>query len=131
MKSQLLLGGIIAGAMASWVEVVSVMTRGTPKTPMAFFNRLLVVIGTIVVAALYSNIDPRYKAISLVVGAALLVCDAVWVGYFSWTKPENLLYGAETHFEKWRMGEFRSGMGATPPLGGGLEPTQDRIVTDH
>jgi hypothetical protein len=32
---------------------------------MAFFNRMLVVLGAVIVAALYSNIDPQYKAVSL------------------------------------------------------------------
>jgi len=89
--------------MTEWWEAVSmVMTKREPKTPMAFCNRMLWVVMAIIIAPLYSNIDPETKTKFVVVGIAIGVAIFVWVNVFAWLKPEHLLYGAEIHFEKWK-----------------------------
>lgn len=136
MKMVLLLGGIIAGAMdVKLLEVASgVLTKREVKTPMAFYSRIVWVILALIVAPLYSRVGEPYQSAFPIVGIALFVALLAWVAFLNYTKPELLLYGAEAHFEKWRM-EYvpgpKSGMGATPPLSSGLEPSQDRIVADH
>jgi len=89
--------------MTQWLEAISVvMTRREPKTPMAFCNRMLWVVTVIIVAPLYSNIDSQKKPWFAVTGIVIGVLVFIWVNIFAWLKPENLLYGAEIHFEKWK-----------------------------
>ena len=132
----MLLGGIIAGAMdLKILETASgVLTRKEVKTPMAFYSRIVWVILALIVAPLYSRVGEPYQSAFPIVGILLFIALLVWVAFLNYKKPELLLYGAEAHFEKWRM-EYapgvRSGMGATPPLGSGLEPSQDRVVSEH
>jgi len=128
-----LLGGIIAGAMdLKILETASgVLTRKEVKTPMAFYSRIVWVLLALIVAPLYSHVGEPYQAAFPIIGIVLLVALLVWVGFLNYRKPELLLYGAEAHFEERKMEFFRSGMGATPPLSSGLEPSQDRIVPDH
>ena len=127
------LSGIIADAMGEWLQVATLMTRKAPKTPMAFYNRTLVVIGATLVAVLYSNIDPRHKGVSLIVGGVLLVGINVWVSVFSWKKPRFLLYGAETHFEEWKMEVERKEAGSgksLPPRGPGDDIPENVIANE-
>ncbi len=69
---------------------------------MAFCNRMLWVVIAIIAAPLYSNIDPLKKPQFVVSGIVIGVLVFIWVNIFAWIKPENLLYGAEIHFEKWK-----------------------------
>ena len=96
---------------------------------MAFYNRTLVVIGTTLVAVLYSNLVPLHKAVALVVGGVLLVSVNVWVSFFSWKRPEYLLYGAETHFEKWKFERKESTSGKSL-TSGGPEQFHEGLVRD-
>jgi hypothetical protein len=87
-----------------WIQVAGdLLTRRETKTPMAFYTRFLFVILAAVVAPLYSGIGPMAKITFLSVSIGFGVLLAVWVSIFAWYKPEHLLYGAETHFEKWKM----------------------------
>jgi hypothetical protein len=89
----------------SWLGVTAdVLSRRETKTPMAFYTRFLFVLMTMVAAPLYANIDPTTKVTMLAVTIAIGVLLVVWVSIFAWCKPEHLLYGAETHFEKWKIG---------------------------
>ncbi len=89
--------------MTQWWEAVSaVVTRREPKTPMAFCNRMLWVVMAIIVAPLYSNIEPQIKPRFIEIGIVIGILVFIWVNAFAWLKPENLLYGAEIHFEKWK-----------------------------
>ena len=105
-----------------WQQVVSVLTKREPKTPMAFYSGLLWGATALIVAPLYSNIDPARKPLFVFAGAGLGIVVAIWVTIFAWIKPEHLLYGAEIHFEKWRReyfpGDYGSTKAQTPNLGG-------------
>ena len=83
---------------------------------MAFFSRVLWIIVAFIVGPLYSNINPNYKPLFPIVGIVLGVLLVIWVSYFAWKKPEYLLYGAETHFEKWKT-TFYGDKGQTPQMG--------------
>jgi hypothetical protein len=97
-----------------WIETISIaLTKREPRTPMAFYNRLLLVIAAFIVAPLYSNINPSYKVIFPYAGIGLALGLFVWVSIFAWKKPEHLLYGAETHFEKWKFEKKQAGSGKT------------------
>jgi hypothetical protein len=128
--------GIIAGAMEmKLLEIASgVLTKREVKTPMAFYSRIVWVVLALVIAPLYSRVGAPYQSVFPIVGIILFIVLLGWVAFLNYTKPELLLYGAEAHFEKWRM-EYvpgpRSGAGSTPPLGGGLEPSQNSGILDH
>jgi hypothetical protein len=112
----------------------SVLTKREVKTPLAFYTRMIWVILALIVAPPYSHLADPYKNLLPVTGVLLFIGLLGWVGFLNYKKPEFLLYGAETHFEKWRMEYspgYASGAGSTPPLSGGLEPTQDGVVVNH
>lgn len=70
---------------------------------MSFYNRLLWIIAVMILGPLYAPIDAAYKLPFLIVGITMALGLAVWVSYFAWKKPKHLLYGAETHFEEYRL----------------------------
>lgn len=108
------LSGIIASAMdLKLLEMASgVLTKREVKTPMAFYSRIVWVILALIVAPLYSHIGEPYQSAFPIIGIVLLVGLIVWVGFLNYKKPELLLYGAETHFEKWKM-SYGSDKGST------------------
>jgi hypothetical protein len=113
-----------------FVETITLaVTKREPKTPMAFYNRLLVVIVAFIVAPLYSNITPTYKPVFPYVGIGLAVALFVWVSVFAWKKPKHLLYGAEAHFEEWKFERKNAGSGKSlaPRF---QEEIPERIITD-
>lgn len=72
---------------------------------MAFYVRFLFVVMALVTAPLYApDISAHAKIVLVSVGIAIAVTSFIWVSVFAWFKPEHLLYGAESHFEKWRIG---------------------------
>lgn len=102
-----------------------VLTKREVKTPMAFYSRITWVILALIVAPLYSKVSAPYQTAFPIIGIVLFVALLCWVGFLNYKKPELLLYGAEAHFEKWRMEYIpgpRSDVGSTPPLTGSLEP---------
>jgi hypothetical protein len=103
-------------ATTFWETMTLVLTRRDAKTPMAFYNRCLLVITALGIGPLYSNVEVGYKHAFLIVAGGLFVALMVWVSVFAWMKPEFLLYGAEAHLEKLKF-SFASGQGATgnPP----------------
>ena len=102
--------------MADWWQTASlVLTKREPKTPMAFYSRLLWVITSIIIGPLYANISPLYKVVFVIAGGVLMVLLAIWVSVFAWKKPKYLLYGAEAHFEEWKVEAKRAGAGKTLP----------------
>jgi hypothetical protein len=96
------------------LEIASgVLTKREVKTPMAFYTRMIWVILALIIAPPYSHLSDPYKALLPVAGVALFIGLLVWVGFLNYTKPDHLLYGAETHFEKWKLA-YASGEGKTP-----------------
>ena len=87
-----------------WGSLAQLLGRREPKTPMSFYTRFLLVVISAIVAPTYSSIGETAKlfflSCALLLGAAILI----WVGVLTWCRPENLLFGADTHFEKWKMG---------------------------
>lgn len=79
---------------------------------MAFYSRIVWVILALIVAPLYSHIAQPYQSAFPIIGIALFVALLIWVGFLNYKKPELLLYGAEAHFEKWKM-SFGSDKGST------------------
>ena len=118
------------------LEIASgVLTKREVKTPMAFYTRMIWVILALIVAPPYSHLADPYKSLLPIAGVLLFVALLVWVAFLNYKKPELLLYGAETHFEKWRM-EYAptavsSGTGSTGPLGDLIEPSQHVGVVNH
>jgi amino acid permease len=111
---------------AGWLQVASVFTKREPKTPMAFYNRIAFVLGAMVIAACYANMD-GHKWIFFSVISGLIVALVVWVSFFAWKKPAHLLSGEETHLERYKieyMQGLGSGKGSTQPLGGVAEEVQ-------
>ena len=96
-----------------WESIAFALAKREPKTPMAFYNRMLWVLLALIVAPLYSNINADYKLPVLAVGIGFAVVLVVWVTIFAWKKPDHLLYGAETHFEKWKEERKQPGGGQT------------------
>lgn len=86
-----------------WAGAFQHLGRREPKTPMSFYLRFLWVVVAGIVGSSYSAIDPKAQAIFIGIFLALGASVLVWVGVLNWYRPENLLYGAETHFEKWKM----------------------------
>jgi hypothetical protein len=118
------------------LEIASgVLTKREVKTPMAFYSRMIWVILALIVAPPYSHLNDPYKSLLPIAGVILFIGLLLWVGFLNYKKPEYLLYGAETHFEKWRMEyaptAISSGIGSTPSSSSPLEPIQDSIVVDH
>jgi hypothetical protein len=95
-----------------WLETITVaLTKREAKTPMSFYNRLLWIVACMILGPLYAPIEAAYKPIFLGVGIAMAVGLAIWVSIFSWIKPKNLLYGAETHLEEWKFEAKNAGGG--------------------
>ncbi len=87
-----------------WIETfTSLLSKREIKTPMAFYTKVLWVIVATVVAPLYSNIDVSLKAVFVWVGVGFAVILCIWISFFAWKKPDHLLFGAEAHFEKWKI----------------------------
>jgi len=88
---------------------------------MAFYNKTLLVLAAIGIASLYANMTPA-KMVFFSVTITLIVILAIWVSIYSWKKPRNLLYGADTHLEQLRLeyvSGFGSAQGATPERAAG------------
>lgn len=104
------------------------------KTPMAFYSRIVWVLLALIVAPLYSSIGEPYRSAFPIVGIVLFIGVTAWVAFLNYRKPDYLLYGAETHFEKWRIEYapgYGSGKGSTSPLSSLIEPSQDGLVANH
>jgi hypothetical protein len=86
-----------------WDTLAIALTKREPKTPMAFFNRALIALTVLGAVPMYSALEPVYKVGFCITGFALVVALAIWISVYSWHKPQNLLYGAESHLEKWRL----------------------------
>ena len=86
-----------------WNAATEVLGRRAPKTPMAFYMRFLFVPLAGILGPTYSSIDGTAKLWFLGLALFLGFADFVWVAILTWCRPENLLYGADTHFEKWKM----------------------------
>jgi hypothetical protein len=97
------------------------LTKREPKTPMAFFNKALYAIAAVGIAPLYSNLEPWYKIRFVITACVFIGALLVWISIYSWFKPQHLLYGAESHLEKWRLeyaaSATSSGAGATVQSG--------------
>jgi len=93
---------------------------------MAFYSRIPLVIAAIIIPTFYANMD-AHKWIACSAAILLLVLIAIWVSIFSWKKPEHLLYGAETHFEKWKVEHKEPGSGQSL-ASRGLEDIPERII---
>jgi hypothetical protein len=99
-----------------WIETAAtVITRREPKTPMEFYSRVLWTIMALIIAPPFSPIPSPFKIVFLSLAVMLLAILGIFVSYLVVKKPENLLYGAETHFEKWKA--VYSDKGATPQHG--------------
>ena len=97
----------------NWLEIISVaITKREAKTPMSFYTRLLWIIAAMILGPLYAPIEAVYKPIFLIVGIVMALGLAIWVSYFSWKKPKNLLYGAESHIEEFKIEAKNAGVGS-------------------
>ena len=96
---------IRAGHMETgfWTAAFQHLGRREPKTPMSFYLRFLWVIAVGLASPFYSDINATAKVVFIALFFTLGVGVLVWVGVLNWCRPENLLYGAEKHFEKWKM----------------------------
>jgi hypothetical protein len=99
---------------SSWASVLhAIVSRKDPKTPMSFYTRAIWMIIAGVAGSSWEgsgvSVEARSAALYgwLALGTALLI----WVAFLNWYRPEHLLYGAETHFEKWKIA-FGSDQGA-------------------
>jgi hypothetical protein len=111
-----------------WLETMTVaLTKREAKTPMSFYNRLLWIIGAMILGPLYANIGAEYKLVFLVVGIVMALALTVWVSYFAWVKPKHLLYGAESHFEEWSI-EHKVAGNAKTLSSGASEPLPEGVV---
>jgi len=96
------------------VTMTQAMTRKEPKTPMAFYSRMLWVVFALIVAPLYSpGVSVGFKVAFATTGVLIALALAIWVSVFAWKKPKYLLYGAETHFEEWKAERKQAGSGKT------------------
>ena len=87
-----------------WSLASQLAGRREPKTPMAFYLRVLMVAVVSIVALSYAEgVDSNVRAGVIVAMVVLAIVDLVWVAVLNWNRPDSLLYGAETHFEKWKM----------------------------
>ena len=108
------LAGIITGAMADWLETASiVLTKREPKTPMAFYLRIIWVILALIIAPPYSNLPDTYKAAFPIIGIVLFVLILIWVCFLNYAKPKYLLYGEKSHFAEWKFERKQAGSGQT------------------
>jgi|SRR5580658_1832777 hypothetical protein len=108
--------GIIASAMADWLETASVvLTKREPKTPMAFYLRIIWVILALIVVPPYSGLPEVYKTAFPIVGIVLFVVVLGWVGFLNYYKPKYLLYGEKSHFEEWKFDRKQAGSGQSLP----------------
>ena len=89
--------------MDNWLQLASVALKRTPRTPLSFFSRFVWVVGGIVFGALYSNITTERKEFFVEFALAFLVVEFLLILAFVWLRPEHLLYGADAHFEKWKL----------------------------
>jgi small-conductance mechanosensitive channel len=108
--------------MGGWMEsFTAVMTKREPKTPVAFYSRMLWVITALIVAPLYASIPSEFKIAFLVIGVVLFIALGIFISVLVWKKPAHLLSGEETHLERYKI-EYAQGYGsdkgATPPLRG-------------
>ena len=88
--------------MDPWVQLATAAFKRTPKTPLSFFCRLAWIVGGIVFGALYSNISIAQKEFAVGFALIFLAAEFVLILAFVWLRPEYLLYGADTHFERWK-----------------------------
>ena len=86
-----------------WAAAFKHFGRREPKTPMSFYSRFLWVIVIGIAGPFYSDIDHEAKIVFIALFLALAVALLIWVAILNWNRPEYLLYGAEKHFEKWKM----------------------------
>ena len=114
-----------------WESIALALAKREPKTPMAFYNRMLWVLVALIVAPLYSNIEPTYKLPVLAIGISLSVILGIWVTIFAWKKPDYLLYGAETHFEKWKEERKQPGTGQTLVSGPPQHEAPEGVVANQ
>jgi hypothetical protein len=107
-----------------------VLTKREVKTPMDFYSRIVWVILALIVAPLYSRVGEPYQSAFPIVGIILFVAVLAWVGFLNYTDPGKLLYGAETHFEKWRMETERKEVGSGKSLSPSVrsDDTAERLV---
>jgi hypothetical protein len=114
MRTVWLVGGIIAGAMADWLETASiVLTKREPKTPMAFYLRIIWVILALIIAPPYSGLPESYKIAFPIIGIALFALVLIWVCFLNYFKPKYLLYGEKSHFEEWKFERKQAGSAQT------------------
>src|ERR1700688_1913975 len=112
MKSVLLLSDIIASIMADWLETASiVLTRREPKTPMAFYLRIVWVILALIIAPPYSGLPENYRVAFPIIGIVLFALVLIWVCFLNYFKPKYLLYGEKSHFEEWKFERKQAGSG--------------------
>ena len=86
-----------------WAAVLQHFGRREPKTPMAFYTRLIWVVVVGLAGGFYWEVDIVTRAYMIVPFFLLAVAVFCWVAYLNWHRPEHLLYGEHTHFEKWKL----------------------------
>jgi hypothetical protein len=89
-----------------------------PTTPMAFYNRLIWVALAVLVAPLFSNIDPQIKPIFVWVGLGFAIAIAILIAVLTWLKPASLVYGAQEHMEMFKSGTGQTGQAAGQQVAG-------------
>ena len=87
---------------AFWSQAIATIFSKQPKTPMSFYSRLIWIVLAGIIGPLYSNLGQATKPYFVMASLGLALAVAIWVSILVWYRPEHLLYGAETHFEKWK-----------------------------
>ena len=70
---------------------------------MSFYTRFLGVVLVGIPAIALANLDRSVTGWLILLCLLLVTATLVWVSILTWNRPENLLYGADTHFKKWQM----------------------------
>ena len=90
----------------AWASVLQAMlARRDPKTPLSFYTRFVWVVVVGVGGLSFNDLSIDAPTRAWLIGGCLSLGVGVvaWVGVLNWCRPENLLYGADAHLEKWKI----------------------------